>query len=150
MNFRTATKHDVPAIVDMLSHDKLGKLREHLPGPVPAAYFEAFDKIAQDPNQELMVIEDDAKSIVGTFQITFIPYLTYQGGMRAQLEAVRVRDDVRGRGLGTQVVAWAIKRAKARNAHLLQLTTDKRRPEAIRFYEKMGFIASHEGMKLHF
>ncbi len=88
--------------------------------------------------------------IVATFQLTFIPYLTYQGGLRAQIEAVRVKAVYRGQGLGTAIFQYAIGRAKAKGAHLLQLTTDKKRVEAKKFYEALGFVASHEGMKLHF
>jgi len=87
---------------------------------------------------------------MGTLQLSFIQYLTYQGGIRAQIEAVRIRKDKRGEGLGETLFKWAIERAKDRNAHLIQLTTDKKRPEALKFYEKLGFKASHEGMKLHF
>jgi GNAT superfamily N-acetyltransferase len=95
-------------------------------------------------------VTNDHKEIVGTLQLTFIPYLTYRGGIRAQIEAVRVREDMRGKGLGEQLFRWAIDRARERGVHLVQLTTDKRRPDALRFYEKLGFKASHEGMKLHF
>lgn len=82
--------------------------------------------------------------------MSFIQYLTYQGGIRAQIEAVRIREDQRNKGIGKQMFEWAIKRAKKRKAHLLQLTSDKKRPEAIQFYENLGFKPSHEGMKLHF
>ena len=97
-----------------------------------------------------MVLESVDGAIIGTMQLSFIQYLTYQGGIRAQIEAVRVRKDYRGKGLGEEMFKWAIERAKERNAHLIQLTTDKKRPEALKFYEKLGFKASHEGMKLHF
>lgn len=106
--------------------------------------------INADSNQELIVVENDQKEIIGTLQLSFIQYLTYQGGIRAQIEAVRIREDLRGEGLGHEMFEWAIQRSKGRNAHLLQLTTDKQRPDAIRFYEKLGFRASHEGMKMHF
>lgn len=87
--------------------------------------------------------------IVATFHLTFIQYLTYGGGIRAQIEAVRVKAGGRGQGIGTIIFQYAIERAKQRGAHLLQLTTDKKRPDALRFYESLGFVASHEGMKLH-
>ena len=87
---------------------------------------------------------------MGTLQLTFIQYLTYRGGIRAQIEAVRIRKDKRGIGLGKAMFEWAIKRAQERNAHVLQLTTDKRRPKAIKFYEDLGFQSSHIGMKMHF
>ena len=150
MRFREATRNDIPFIVQLMANDKLGQLRERYDDPLPEEYYDAFDKISADSNQELIVVENHQGEIVGTLQISFIQYLTYQGGIRAQIEAVRVREDLRGEGLGQKMFEWAIQRAKTRNAHLLQLTTDKQRPEAIRFYEKLGFTASHEGMKIHF
>ena len=149
MKFRKATKDDIPQIVHMIADDALGKQRENYNDPLPAVYYEAFSKIDTDSNQELVVIQDTDGTIVGTMQLSFIQYLTYQGGIRAQIEAVRIRKDKRGEGLGEILFKWAIQRAKDRNAHLLQLTTDKKRPEALKFYEKLGFKASHEGMKLH-
>jgi GNAT superfamily N-acetyltransferase len=149
MNFRKAVMQDVKPIVKMLTDDKLGKTRERFEEPLPESYYEAFRRIDADPNQELIVVEDEARELIGTMQLTFIPNLTYGGRIRAQIEAVRIREDTRGKGYGTQMFEWAIQRSKERNAHLLQLTTDKQRPEATRFYEKLGFIASHEGMKLH-
>ena len=145
--FRPAEKRDVFFIVQMLADDKLGALREQFEDPLPDSYYQAFEAIDRDPNQELMVVEM-ASEIIGTLQLSFIPYLTYQGGVRAQIEAVRIRADQRGLGLGQQFFRWAIDRATERGAHVLQLTTDKKRPEALRFYENLGFIASHEGMKL--
>ncbi|MEZ4951137.1 MAG: GNAT family N-acetyltransferase [Saprospiraceae bacterium] len=97
-------------------------------------------------NQHLNgAVESETGEILGTFQLSFIQYLTYTGGMRAQVEAVRVRKDQRGSGLGTLMFDWIIRYSKENGAHLLQLTTDKRRPEAISFYEKLGFTSSHEG-----
>ncbi|WP_109852139.1 GNAT family N-acetyltransferase [Aquimarina sp. AU58] len=150
MNFRKATQQDVPLIVQMIANDELGKTRENYQIPLPKEYFEAFTAINADPNQELIVVENNDFEIIGTLQLSFIQYLTYQGGIRAQIEAVRIREDQRGKGIGQQMFEWAIARAKQKKAHVLQLTTDKKRPESIRFYEKLGFIASHEGMKLHF
>ena len=150
MTFRKTTKNDLPKIIEMLANDKLGQLREDFQDPLPAKYYQAFENIDQDKNQELMVIENQNNEIIGTLQLSFIQYLTYQGGIRAQIEAVRIREDQRGKGIGEQLFLWAIKRSKERGAHLLQLTTDKKRPEAINFYKKLGFVASHEGMKLHF
>jgi len=149
MIFRSATKNDVPFIIKMLANDKLGKLRENYQEPLPESYYEAFEIINSDSNQELMVAEND-KEILATFQLTFIPYLSFQGKLRAQIENVFVREDLTGQGIGKKIFEWVIQRAKERNAHLLQLTSDKQRPRAIKFYEDLGFIASHEGMKLHF
>lgn len=150
LRFRKATREDVPTIVQMLASDKLGKLREDYQSPLPDSYYSAFESIDGDPNQELMVVEDKAHKVIGTLQLSFIPYLTYQGGVRAQIEAVRIRADQRGAGIGSRLFEWAIARAEERGAHVLQLTTDKKRPEALHFYENLGFVASHEGMKLHF
>lgn len=151
MIFRSATKNDVPFIIKMLANDTLGKLRENYQEPLPESYYEAFEIIHKDPNQELMVVEkENDPEIIGTFQLTFIPYLSYRGKLRAQIENVFIREDLTGKGIGKKIFVWVIERAKARNAHLLQLTSDKQRPAAIKFYEDLGFIASHEGMKLHF
>ncbi|MFD2521661.1 GNAT family N-acetyltransferase [Emticicia soli] len=149
MIFRKAIKADVPFIVQMLANDKLGKLREDYQEPLPEKYYAAFENINADQNQELIVVEIDGE-VIGTLQLSFIQYLTYQGGIRAQIEAVRIREDLRGSGIGQQMFEWAIARAKERKAHILQLTTDKSRPEALNFYEKLGLKATHEGMKLHF
>lgn len=149
MTIRAATIADVQAIVEMIANDKLGRLREDYRRPLPKKYFAAFENIALDPNQELVVIENDNLKVIGTMQLSFIQYLTYQGGIRAQIEAVRIHEDYRGKGIGQKLFEWAIFKAKERKAHIVQLTTDKKRPEALVFYEKLGFKASHEGMKLH-
>ncbi len=145
---RPATRDDVPRIVALLADDPLGAEREQYEDPLPAAYYDAFARIDGDSAHELMVavVEGD---VVGTLQLSIIPYLTYRGGRRAQIEAVRVAASMRGKGLGRELFGWAIARAKERGCHVVQLTTDKARPDALRFYESLGFQASHEGMKLH-
>lgn len=150
MIFRPAQKQDVIHIVAMIADDKLGKLREDFRDPLPESYYDAFENISSDPNQELIVVENDNNKVIGTMQLSFIQYLTYQGGVRAQIEAVRIHKECRGQGLGTKMFKWAIERAKEKRAHVLQLTTDKQRPEAIQFYLDLGFKATHEGMKMHF
>lgn len=150
MKFRKATEGDVSKIVEMIADDELGKKRENFKIPLPNEYLEAFKKIVSDENQELIVVENKNGEIIGTLQLTFIQYLTYRGGIRAQIEAVRIRKDKRGLGIGKTMFEWAIARAQERKAHLLQLTTDKKRPKAIKFYEDLGFKKSHEGMKIHF
>ena len=149
MIIRKANRDDVSEIVKMLASDKLGKLREDYRDLLPQRYYEAFDNIDSDTNQELVVIENNENEIVGTLQLSFLQYLTYKGGIRAQIEAVRVRTDYRGKGIGGKLFEWAINRSKEKGAHLLQLTTDKKRDGALEFYGKLGFKASHEGMKLH-
>jgi ribosomal protein S18 acetylase RimI-like enzyme len=146
--FRRAVVSDLPAIVRMLADDELGARRERLEEPLPASYFSAFEAIARDPNNELVVAEGEDGSVVAVLQLTFTPYITRQGGWRATIEGVRVERRLRGSGLGRQLLAWAIERAKQRGCHLVQLTTDKQRHAAKGFYESLGFTASHEGMKL--
>jgi len=150
MTLRKAQKKDIYFILEMIAEDPLGKFREDFRDPIPIAYLEAFQKIEADKNQELIVLVNDKKDLIGCFQLSFIQYLTYKGGIRAQIEGVRIKKDHRGRGLGKIMFEWAINRSKERGAHLLQLTTDKKRPKAIKFYEDLGFQSSHEGMKLHF
>ncbi|MBC31292.1 MAG: GNAT family N-acetyltransferase [Muricauda sp.] len=150
MKFRKAIKNDVDKIVEMIADDELGKTRENFQIPLPTEYLVAFENINSDQNQELIVVENENSEIIGTLQLSFIQYLTYRGGIRAQIEAVRIRKDKRGLGIGKAMFEWAIDRAKEQNAHLLQLTTDRKRPKAIKFYEDLGFKATHEGMKMHF
>jgi GNAT superfamily N-acetyltransferase len=148
LRYRLATESDLEHIISMLADDKLGAERENYQLPLPDAYIQAFRAIEADKQQELTVVEL-ANEIVATFQLSFVQYLTYQGGVRAQIEAVRVKTGYQGQGIGKAVFHHAIQRAKTKGAHLLQLTTDKKRPEAKLFYESLGFIGSHEGMKLH-
>lgn len=150
MKFRKATRNDVSKIVEMIADDELGKTRENYQIPLPTEYLSAFENIDADKNQELIVIENENSEVIGTLQLSFIQYLTYRGGIRAQIEAVRIRKNKRGLGIGKTMFEWAINRAKERNAHVLQLTTDKKRPKAIEFYENLGFKATHKGMKMHF
>ena len=146
--FRRASRNDVPEIVRMLASDALGAQRETLSSPLPESYYAAFEAIERDPNNELVIAELHER-IAGFLQITFIPNMTYRGGWRALIEGVRVAAEVRSRGVGRALLTWAIDRARQRGCHLVQLTSDKTRPDAIRFYESLGFVASHEGMKLH-
>ncbi|MEL1252196.1 GNAT family N-acetyltransferase [Flavobacterium sp. DGU38] len=150
LQFNIAEMRHLVDIVKLLAEDKLGTTRENFKDPLPETYISAFMKISSDSSQELIVVENENKEVIGTLQLSFIQYLTYQGGIRAQKEAVRIREIDRGKGYGVLLFQWAINRAKERGAHLLQLSSDKRRPEAIKFYEKLGFVSSHEGMKMLF
>ena len=145
--FRRATREDVNHIVGMLADDALGATREAYSSPLPESYYEAFEAIDRDPNNELLVVEMEGK-VIGTLQITYIPSISYQGRWRAQVEGVRVSAEVRSMGIGRRLMAWAIDRARERECHLVQLASHKSRSDAIRFYQSMGFVASHEGMKL--
>ncbi len=142
---RQAVPADLPGVVALLAADQLGVHREAADDPAP--YRAAFDAITADP-AHLLLVADDTARVVGTMQLSFIPGLARRGALRAQIEAVRVHEEVRGRGLGAWMIGWAIDEARRRGCALVQLTTDKRRTDAHRFYERIGFVASHEGMKL--
>lgn len=142
---RRATREDVADIVRLLADDRLGAEREDLGNLT--AYLDAFDRIDADPAQVLVVLDDDG-TVVGTLQLTLLPSLSRQGATRAQVEAVRVASTHRGRKLGELLVQWAVDEARRRGAVLVQLTTDASRTDAHRFYERLGFVASHVGMKL--
>ncbi|SFC99145.1 GNAT family N-acetyltransferase [Algibacter pectinivorans] len=150
MIYRKATPDDLPEIVAMYADDKLGKSREKFQTPLPKEYLDAFKNISEDKNHELIVVVNEANDVVGTLQLTFLQYLNRLGSLRAQIESVHIKKEQQGKGLGKAMFTWAINRAKEKNAVLVQLTSDKKRPEAIKFYENLGFIASHEGFKLQF
>jgi GNAT superfamily N-acetyltransferase len=145
---RRAEARDVPAIVDLLAADQLGAGRDGVRTPDDlAAYRRAFDAIDGD-RAHLLVVAEDGGDIVATFQLSFLPGLARRGALRAQIEAVRVRADYRGRRLGEALMRWAIEEARGRGCALVQLTSDKSREAAHRFYARLGFVATHEGMKL--
>ncbi len=148
ITFRTAKREDLSTIVRMLAEDDLGSQREQYDEALPKAYYRAFEQIENDSNHELIVAELDGE-VVGTLHLIFIPSISFQGGLRAQVESVRVGRVRRGQGIGRAMMKWALERAKGRGAHLVQLiTTHKSRKDAHRFYERLGFEGSHLGMKL--
>lgn len=147
VEFRRATRSDLPDLVRMLADDDLGRERESCVSPLLESYHLAFDAIDRDSNNELVVAES-AGQVVGMLQLTFIPYLTYRGSWRALIEGVRVDRASRSLGIGRKLLSWAIERAKQRRCRMVQLTSDRKRPEAIRFYEQLGFASTHEGLKL--
>jgi GNAT superfamily N-acetyltransferase len=147
LRFRAATLEDLSAIVHLLVDDDLGRQREKYEEPLPASYHEAFEKIDRDANHQLVVAELDGR-VIGTLHLMFLPSISFQGGLRAQVEAVRVDKECRNRGIGQEMMKWAIERARERGAHILQLTTHLSRKDAHRFYERLGFKGSHLGMKL--
>jgi ribosomal protein S18 acetylase RimI-like enzyme len=147
LSFRKAERADLERIVQMLADDPLGSKREAYTLPLSSNYERAFSAIVEDGNNELVVAEQ-AGVVVGVLQITFIPYLTHQGSWRALIEGVRVSAEARSSGVGRRLFLWAINRAREHGCRLVQLTSDKSRPDAIRFYQSLGFIASHEGLKL--
>jgi GNAT superfamily N-acetyltransferase len=148
ISIRRATRGDVPEIVRLLADDPLGSQRESYQNPLPQSYYDAFGEIDQDPHNQLVIAEVEGE-VVGTLQLTFIPHLTHQGGKRAQIEAVRVDRKYRSHGVGGRLFEWAITRAREEQCHLVQLTTNNTRSDAHRFYERLGFVASHSGMKLN-
>ena len=145
--FRTATRDDLPAMIAMIADDQLGQVREDARLPLDQTYVDAFAAIERDPNQMLVVVEQ-AGALIGCFQITFIPGISRRGAWRGQIESVRVARARRGAGIGTAMFEWAIAECRRRGCTLVQLHTDKSRKDAHRFYERLGFKASHEGMKL--
>ncbi|MCA1055060.1 GNAT family N-acetyltransferase [Rossellomorea aquimaris] len=147
ITFREARKGDLDVIVAMLADDVLGRQREMVTDPLPESYSKAFQAIDEDPNNELIVACEGTR-VVGVMQLTFTPHLTHQGSWRMTIEGVRTSSAVRGSGIGSEMIEWAIARAGERGCSLVQLTTDKQREDARRFYEKLGFKATHEGMKL--
>ena len=144
---REASAADVPAIVALLADDILGHTREVVSDPIDHRYWAAFVAIAADPNQLLAVAERDDQ-VIGCLQLSFLPSLSHLGGWRGQIEGVRVAAEARGGGVGQQMIEWAIEQCRLRNCALVQLTTDLRRADAQRFYARLGFEASHAGMKL--
>ncbi len=147
INFRAAKKDDLTKLVALLADDDLGKQREDISSPINNAYLKAFEEISQDPNNQLIIAERD-NCIVGMLQLTYIPYLTHIGSWRCLIEGVRIHKNFRGKGFGKLLFEWAIEQAKNRNCNIVQLTSDKNRPDAIRFYNNLGFQATHEGFKL--
>lgn len=147
ITFRKATEDDLYKIVEMLADDELGMMRERFENPLPQTYIKAFESISNDPNNEL-IVACKGEEVVGVQQITYTPYITHQGGWRATVEGVRTLKTVRGEGVGTELIKFAVKRSRERGCHLIQLTTDKKREDAHRFYERLGFKATHEGMKM--
>jgi len=145
VEIRPATRDDVPAIVAMLADDPLGAAREDLGDP--QAYDAAYDRVVADPGQHLVVAERDG-SVVGTLQLSVIPGLSRRGATRSIIEGVRVARDERGSGLGTELVTWAVEESRRLGCTLVQLTSDSSRTDARRFYERLGFAASHVGFKL--
>ena len=145
--FRLAARADLSSIVRMLADDDLGRQRERYEDPLPDAYSSAFEQIESDSNHELIVAEHDGE-VIGTLHLMFLPSISFQGGLRAQIESVRVDKRFQSQGIGSAMMRWAMDRARQRGAHVVQLTTHKTRVDAHRFYERLGFKGSHLGMKL--
>ena len=144
LSFREATRDDLNELVNLLSNDALGSQREDASLPLNYSYISTFESIQQDPNNQLVVANFGAQ-LVGMLQLTFIPYLTHIGSWRCLIEGVRIQEDFRGKGYGRIIFEYAINVAKQKGCTMVQLTSDKQRTDAIRFYEKLGFVASHEG-----
>lgn len=147
LEFREACENDLAALIKLLADDELGEQREDTSLPINKNYLRAFQSILQDPNNELIVIES-SQELVGMLQLTFIPYLTHTGSWRCLIEGVRIAKKHRGKGLGTHFFEWAIGRATEKQCSIVQLTSDKKRIGAIKFYQSLGFKASHQGFKL--
>jgi ribosomal protein S18 acetylase RimI-like enzyme len=147
---RCAGRGDVPSIVRMLADDPLGSGRERLEEPLPESYFRAFEAVDRDPNIQLVVAEDGEGTVVGCLQLCILPGLSSQGASRGLIEDVRVAAHCRSRGIGEQMVQWAVTEARSRGCRLVELLTHNTRVEAQRFYKRLGFAASHVGMTIRF
>src|SRR5258706_14319891 len=134
--FRLTKRADLPAIVRMLADDDLGSQREQYENPLPESYYTAFEQIDREANHELVVAELNGK-VIGTLHLIFLPSISFQGRLRAQVESVRVDKPYQGKGIGGDMMRWAIKRTKGRGAYVVQLTTHKSREDAHRFYERL-------------
>ena len=145
LEIRSAAAEDVPAIVAMLADDPLGARRESPDDLTP--YLAAHARLAADPNQQLVVAVREGR-VVGTLQLTMVPGLSRRGSTRSIIESVRIHADERGSGLGTQLITWAVEESRRQGCQLVQLTSDTTRTDAHRFYERLGFVASHVGFKL--
>ena len=144
---RRMQKADLGIVVSLLADDELGRSREDKSNVVHADYLLAFEQIHSDVNQYVAIFEINGETI-GCLQITFIPGLSRRGSLRGQIEGVRVSRDFRGKGYGVKMIAWANNTCRDRGCRMVQLTSDKTRENAIQFYEKLGFVGSHEGFKL--
>jgi ribosomal protein S18 acetylase RimI-like enzyme len=148
LTHKKATLNDLPRLIELLLEDELGASRESKSAESDKNYTKAFHKIDSDPNQYLMVVEN-GDEIIGTCHLTIMPSLTFIGSTRMQIEAVRVAGKYRGQKIGSWMFDQAINYAKEHDVSIIQLTTNKKRPQAKHFYEKLGFEDSHEGMKLY-
>jgi ribosomal protein S18 acetylase RimI-like enzyme len=150
VTIRRARREDVKTVVAMLADDPLGRGRERLEEPLPPSYFRAFEALDRDSNIQLMVAEGSDGVVVGCLQLCILPGLSSQGASRALIEDVRVATDCRSRGIGEQMVQWAVTEARARGCKLVELLTHQTRVDAQRFYVRLGFASSHVGMTLRF
>ena len=147
---RRARRDDVAVIVAMLADDALGRGRERIEDPLPPPYFHAFERLERDPNIALVVAEDEGGRVVGCLQLCILPGLSSQGASRALIEDVRVASHCRSRGIGEQLVQWAVAEARGKGCRLVELLTHNTRVDAQRFYKGLGFTASHVGMTIRF
>jgi ribosomal protein S18 acetylase RimI-like enzyme len=150
VSVRRARREDVEAIVRMLADDRLGSARERIEAPLPSCYFEAFERLDRDPRIQLVVAEDNDGGVIGCLELCILPGLSSQGASRGLIEDVRVAAHYRSRGIGEQMVIWAIAEAQARGCKLIELFTHHTRVDAQRFYKRLGFQPSHVGMTLRF
>jgi ribosomal protein S18 acetylase RimI-like enzyme len=150
VKIRPARRNDVAAIVTMLADDALGRGRERIEDPLPPRYFQAFERVERDPNIQLVVAEGEGGEVIGCLQLCILPGLSSQGASRGLIEDVRVATHWRSRGIGEQLVQWAVAQAQGQGCKLVELLTHNTRVDAQRFYKRLGFQASHVGMTVRF
>ncbi len=147
LTFREVSKNDLPILIKMMADDKLASKQEDISKSINQSYLSAFSKIKADPNNDLIVAVSDDE-IIGKMQLTYIRYLGHMGAQTCIIAGVRVDKQYRGQGLGSEIVKWGIERAKSKGCNSIKLTSNKQRTDAIRFYKKLGFDATHEGFRL--
>jgi ribosomal protein S18 acetylase RimI-like enzyme len=150
VKIRPARSNDVAAIVAMLADDSLGRGRERIEDPLPRCYLQAFEELERDPNIQLVVAQGEGDKVIGCLQLCILPGLSSQGASRGLIEDVRVASHYRSRGIGEQLVQWAVAEARSKGCKLLELLTHNTRVDAQRFYKRLGFAASHVGMTIRF
>src|SRR5712672_1048196 len=150
VTIRRARRDDLASIIAMLADDPLGGQRERIEDPLPQAYFDAFERVQHDPNLQLVVAEDGDGAVVGCLQLCILPGLSSQGASRGLIEDVRVASDRRSRGIGEQLVGWAVEQSRAKGCKVVELLTHHSRVDAQRFYERLGFQKSHVGMTIRY
>jgi GNAT superfamily N-acetyltransferase len=149
LTYRNATTADLPFIIGLIVEDSVIDTGDSVDDAMHAGYVEALSAIDRDPNQEMLVVEEDGTPI-GCFQLSYLPGLMRRGQWRGMIEVVHVAETQRNRGIGSQMMRWALERCRERGCGMVQLTSNKKRADAHRFYERLGFLRSHEGFKYYF
>lgn len=148
LTYRNATAADLPFIIALIVEDSVIQTDDDPADAGHAEYVDALAEITADPNEEMIIVDEDGVA-VGCFQLSYLPGLMRRGMKRGQIEVVHVAETHRNRGIGGEMMRWAVERCRQNNCSMVQLTSNKKRTDAHRFYERLGFLKSHEGFKLY-